>query len=351
MAKKNPIYVITDLILDNTQYSTDDKVLMLSAKSLDVIEAIAKVAQSVGVYDHSYHQLQNVHTAVRQDNIQLYQDVYPQDVRPYDKAHIIVPKGRDVGRAMLWSAMHAVREGGRIYITGATKGGAKTLIKDAEVLFGNASVLGYKQSQRIAQINHNGAADYPAEWGQLPTELQHITLDTPHGTITVGTMAGVFSHGELDDGTEFLLKHTVLRGEQSVLDLGCGYGIIGATLAPMVAQVTMVDDDLLAVRCALATAEQQGLSNVTVQASHIYSTVRDTYDLIISNPPFHQGVDVSTTVSERMIRRAPNYLSRGGRMLIVANDFLKYEPIFDEHFADFRIVARNNKYKIIEGIV
>ena len=77
----------------------------------------------------------------------------------------------------------------------------------------------------------------------------------------------------------------------------------------------------------------------------------DTYDLILSNPPFHQGVDVSTNVSERMIRRAPRYLNRGGRMLIVANDFLKYESIFDENFADFRIVARNNKYKIIEGIV
>lgn len=352
MSNKSSSYIITDLILGNTKYAETETVLVLSAESVDLIEAIAEVAKTVHVYDMSASALERVQRVVRRKNIVFSQDVYPQAESQFDTALVIVPKGRDLGRALLWSAMRAVKVGGEIYIAGANDGGAKTLIKDAELLFGTANVLDYKKSHRIAGTINHKIETYPAEWGMNPLEIQTRQFSTPLGDVSVATRAGIFSWSELDEGTEFLLENTTLRHAKAVLDMGCGNGVIGAVLAPKVEQVVMVDDNLLALSCAKATVELNHLTNVTVMASDMYTALEgQKFDLILCNPPFHDKFETSANIAQRMIQNAPAYLNRGGRLLLVANNFLKYEPIFEEHFSQWTLLAVDSKFKVLEGIV
>lgn len=345
------VYVIADLILANTRYGEDERVLVLSGDSVDVIEAIAQVAKQVDVFDLSHKVLSRLEYVVRDANVTFYDSVFPTEQEIYDTAHIIVPKGREFGRAQVWAALHALKDGGDLFITGANKGGAKSLISDAKRLFGNATVMNYKKSHRIALCKKDGLRDYPSEWGAIPNAMQSHRLDTAHGTVAVMTMPGVFSWEELDAGTAFLLENLDLGDVKTVLDVGCGNGVIGAALAPNVAQVIMTDDNLLAVRCARATIADSDLKNAMVAASDVYAALKgQTFDLIVSNPPFHQKFDVNAKVAQNIIRKAPNYLKQGGRLVIVANEFLKYEPEFEANFSQFRVIARNNKFKVIEGV-
>lgn len=341
---------MTDLILANTKYGEDETVAILSGDSVDLIEAIANVAKEVHVYDTSYRTLSRLQRVIRIPNVIFHSDIYPDGKIEFDVVHALVPKGRGVARAMLWSGMNALKDGGDFYITGANKGGAKTMIKDAEELFGNAVVLNYKKSHRIARSIKKQSNDYPQDWGGIPTKLSQRTFMTPMGDIDVFSLPGVFSWEELDEGTELLLENLKLDGVQSALDLGCGVGVIGALLAQKVDKVTLTDDDLLAIQAASATIKNLGLDNADVLPSDVYSAVEgQTFDLIACNPPFHKQFDTNANIPERMIRDAHKHLKSGGCLLIVANAFLRYEEVVMEAFGSCRTIASTTKFKVLEG--
>ena len=73
------------------------------------------------------------------------------------------------------------------------------------------------------------------------------------------------------------------------------------------------------------------------------------FDLILSNPPFHQAFDVNTNMAHRLIRGARPMLRPGGRLVIVANAFLKYEQVMASQFARSDVLARNSRFVVIEG--
>ena len=106
---------------------------------------------------------------------------------------------------------------------------------------------------------------------------------------------GVFSKRGLDFGTRTLLETIPLdRINGNVLDVGCGYGFMGVSLAKIKnAHVTMCDVNKRALHLAEKNALENGVSNsVKVIESDIYQNITDIYDLIITNPPIRAGKNV-----------------------------------------------------------
>ena len=112
---------------------------------------------------------------------------------------------------------------------------------------------------------------------------------------TITTDRGVFSHGKIDQGTALLIREMEIPPGSDVLDLGCGYGVIGIVAAMLCpdCRVTMVDVNLRACRLALQNAEALGLRNVEVvcgDARHVLAG--RSFDVILTNPPIRAGRDV-----------------------------------------------------------
>lgn len=102
----------------------------------------------------------------------------------------------------------------------------------------------------------------------------------------------IFSSFQVDEGTNVLLRFIEATAPQQILDLGCGYGVVGIVLARRfpAAQVTMVDKDLLAVRYARHNCILNGATNAQVIGSVGLENVPDNeYDLIVSNIPAKIG--------------------------------------------------------------
>jgi 16S rRNA (guanine1207-N2)-methyltransferase len=77
--------------------------------------------------------------------------------------------------------------------------------------------------------------------------------------------------------------------------------------------------------------------------------VKHRYDLIIMNPPFHEGHAAEPQLGQAMIKAAAGALRQGGELLLVANRGLPYEPILGELFKTSGEVARNARYKVLSG--
>ncbi|GLT18463.1 ribosomal RNA small subunit methyltransferase C [Vibrio zhanjiangensis] len=176
--------------------------------------------------------------------------------------------------------------------------------------------------------------------------FKEYTVNYKNQQLIIKSLPGVFSHGQFDVGSHLLLDSLPsLSGK--VLDFGCGAGVIGCVLAsinPSI-ELEMCDINALAVESSMATLAANNLKGA-VFASDIYSNTSKDYQFIISNPPFHAGLDTHYMATETLLANAPDYLNTRGQLFIVANSFLKYQPIIQNAFANCETINKTNKFAI-----
>ncbi len=175
------------------------------------------------------------------------------------------------------------------------------------------------------------------------------TLSRSGQNLILASLPGVFAHGRLDDGTELLLENLpeLPRG-QSLLDFGCGTGVIGlvAGLKSPELEVSLLDSNAMALESSHRSATINNLQ-VEIIASEGFSEVRQQYDWILSNPPFHQGVKTDFRIPRHFIQGATRHLHANGNIMLVANKHLPYRHWLEESFQSVTTVATNKAFKVL----
>ncbi|GGJ81324.1 class I SAM-dependent methyltransferase [Deinococcus aquiradiocola] len=234
---------------------------------------------------------------------------------------------------------HAVTPpGGTLYLAGDKDKGFDRYVRRAAALFGSGETVARETGMRAAKLVRRP--------GQTPPQPDAERYET-HGLTVVG-LPGVFSAAKLDKATALLLD--VLGSEdlhgQRVLDLGCGSGIIGAWAASRGADVTLLDADLQSVRSAEATLEANSLAARVLHSDVDAALQDDGYDLVLSNPPFHVGRGVVLDITAEFVQAAARRLRPGGRLVMVANEFLPYERLLRD-WQDVRSLAQQGGFKVL----
>jgi 16S rRNA (guanine1207-N2)-methyltransferase len=273
---------------------------------------------------------------------------------PFDVACLLLPKGRDLARLYLLALFDALRSGGRLYLAGPNKGGIKSVIDDTSLLFGEGQVLAYKAGNRVAIfIRPQEAPDLPEPFaapGLRAGGFDSFDAEMDGRVYHIATRPGVFARHGLDAGTRLLLDALTVRPTDHVLDLGCGYGIIGMVAAEKVGPgaVTLVDADLIAVQCAAETLRRNGLADVRLLLGDSPPALTDEcFTLIVSNPPFHAGHGVTLDVAQGFVAQAHRALQVRGRLVLVANRFLPYHRAMQECFGAVDVVAQTPQYRVL----
>lgn len=259
---------------------------------------------------------------------------------------------RDLARRWITLAREVTRPDGVVLVAGPNDAGIRRVIGDARDAIGLSVVEDYRRRSRVAHIAVPAVLPEAPEWtrepGIAPGSWARFTLQEGGADLVFETLPGVFSADRLDEGTRFLLEHLEPPEGASVLDVGCGAGVIGVVAGLRGAgSVTMTDVSLLAVAAARRNARLAGVS-VHVVAGDVYSGIEgEAYDLIVSNPPFHQGKMIDYDMPQRLIGEASEYLKPGGRLVIVANAFLPYDRVMRAHFAEVDVVAATRQYRVL----
>lgn len=263
-----------------------------------------------------------------------------------------VSKEKRVVEHVLQSLWQQLPVGGELHVAGYKDEGIKTFAKRMQAAWDCSATLQRGDSQLHLYCF--------SKHGDTATPLQAVDY---HALQAIGTWQGatlyskpgIFAWDRIDEGTAFLLAYlpqllavrdaTGLRG----LDLGCGYGLLAlALLQAGCGEVVATDNNAAAIRACeanLAVALPSQLASVV--ADDCGSTLRGSFDLILCNPPFHQGFDVEQDLTDRFLETTCRVLKFGGQALFVVNAFIPLERKAQAWFASVEKVADNGRYKLV----
>lgn len=173
----------------------------------------------------------------------------------------------------------------------------------------------------------------------IRTEIKGIPL-------AFETDASLFSPNSVDAGTLAMLKTADFLPDDKILDLGCGYGVVGIFAAKIIggSNVVMCDQSETAVQYAKKNAERNGVSDVEIKISDAYENIPDRdFTCILSNPPYHADFSVARKFIEGGYQR----LSVGGRMCMVTKRLVWYKKKLSSVFGGVRVYETDGYYVFI----
>lgn len=300
------------------------------------------VAESVGIFTTN---LAYANQMRRFDSIDVqFGEVY-QAAPHIDMVMLYWPKAKAEAEFLLAMLMAALGKGTEVVVVGENRSGVKSIEK-AFAPYGKVTKF---DSARRCSFYWGQCDNEPAPFS-LNDWYKSYPLNLGEQSLTIRSLPGVFSHGELDAGTQLLLN-TLPALTGSVLDFGCGAGVIGAAIKQRypATQITLVDISALAVASARETLRFNDLDG-EVFASDVYSEIDGQFNNIVSNPPFHAGLKTHYAATETFLSKAPVHLHAQGQLMIVANSFLRYPPFIESAFGHCNTPAKNNKFAIYHAV-
>lgn len=190
----------------------------------------------------------------------------------------------------------------------------------------------------------------------LPSRINPYPLswDLENTTNRLSNHSNVFSREHLDMASRLFLEHLPqIKDDQSIVDLGCGNGVIGLTVALQNSncEVLLVDESYMAIASAKENLKHiknpdrikfhcgDGLLKVKKKSAHI----------ILCNPPCHQHHANGETVALMMFSQASRVLKKYGALWIVANRHLAYHSKLTTWFMDVVMVASNKSFVVLKA--
>ncbi|TGN41273.1 methyltransferase [Marinobacter confluentis] len=269
-----------------------------------------------------------------------------------DTVAIFMPKSRTELSLRLALAVWLVADGGRVLLVGEKKEGIAGGVRQMKEVLPESGKL---DSARHCQVwQAKGVSTSRFSEFRLADWVKWHTVESNALAIEVAGLPGIFSDGELDAGTALLLD-TLARSPLvpgRALDFACGAGVIGAWLQTLQARdggdaypVEGLDVQFQAVTCARLTYDRAGAQG-TIAASDGLPASAGPWQSVVTNPPFHTGVRTDMSVTERFLESVSRHLVKGGELRLVANRFLPYRPLIEQHIGRASVLAENTKFVV-----
>ncbi|OAL80876.1 16S rRNA methyltransferase [Acinetobacter sp. SFB] len=316
------------------------RVLLVNAPTDDLLSNLEKdITPCLWTWD--YNELQYFQS--QQAHVHFGVDLPEGD---FDQAIIFVPKSKELLNYILHNVVSRLSLGASIFLVGEKKAGVERAAKQLQP-YGQALKLDSARHCQMWQLTIDATvtAKALADWAQ------QYTVATPNGDLTICALPGVFSQNRLDIGTAVLLPFLSKVTSGKIADFGCGAGVISAYLAKLNPKnrIFAMDVDAFALASTRMTFEKNDLAPEQLEITAVTGIEEAPLFLhaIVSNPPFHQGIQTDYNASESLCKTSRRHLKSGGELWIVANRFLNYPLLIEQNFGQCTTKADQQGFKVL----
>jgi len=177
--------------------------------------------------------------------------------------------------------------------------------------------------------------------------------ELPGASLRLHTTWGLFSPRGIDEGSELLLEHLEVQEDDIALDLGCGYGPIGLTIARQASagSVHLVDKDFVAIDYSRDNALRNNINNTEIYLSNGFSAVPEDLQLslVVSNLPAKVGNEFFQITFDDARRR----MQPGARIVVVTINGLRsfIKRSFNEVFGNCKKLKQGKTYTVSMAVL
>lgn len=167
--------------------------------------------------------------------------------------------------------------------------------------------------------------------------------------------AAVFSREKLDIGTRLFLENLpVDKKYKTIVDLGCGNGVLGlvAAIKNPAANLIFTDESYMAVESSISnflSVFNETREAEFLQTDCLQSVADNSVSLILCNPPFHQNNAINDDVAWQMFTQSKAALQAKGELWVIGNRHLGYHAKLKHLFGHCDVVASNKKFTLLKA--
>jgi len=261
----------------------------------------------------------------------------------YDYVFIQIPKNQSYFEDILCHLTHHLREGSQIICGSMVKHLAPSSFDLIGKYIGPTTTsLALKKARLIFASFEKEKADSP-----YPLKVTVEGFEKPFIN-----HSNLFSREKLDIGTRFLLENMPGGAFDSILDLGCANGIIGisAKLLFPAARIAFSDESAMAIESARVNYRSYFTDEAEFYWTNCFeSGEKQSKDLILCNPPFHQSNTIGDFIAWQMFTDAKEALKKGGLLRVIGNSHLGYQLKLKKLFTRVQVITKNKKFMIIDA--
>ena len=271
--------------------------------------------------------------------------------KQFDSVVYRVSKERAATHHVINQAARVLKFRASLYLSGKKNEGIKNYVKQSSNLLRHRTHAKKTGSDYCALIKKNSLLVKPlpdnnyARLRTLKSLREGKYLSKP----------GIFGWDKIDRGSAFLIDNladsirNLSINSTSVLDLGCGYGYIACEASNHnFKYIVATDNNAAAIAACQENFGRLLKVNYDVIASDAGSTLNRAFDLILCNPPFHQGFSVRPVFISKFLRNTSNLLTKSGKAIFVVNKFIPVEKIALDYFNNVSVIKSNDTFKLVQ---
>ena len=337
---------LLDYVLENILLTEASKIVILNDSFGALTVALARF--NITAISDSYISQQATKLNLTKNNLSQQNIVLRNSLDwPIDSADLVmikVPKTMAFFEDQLIRLQSLLQEDTVVIAAGMVKTMPKTVWKLMEQYLGPTKPSLAKKKARLIftsldKTKKPSTNPYPSHYQLEKTQYR------------ICNHANVFSRESLDIGTRFLLRNLPQNiNAETIVDLGCGNGVVGLMLAEKcsLATIYFVDESYMAV----ASAEENFLHAFTDKkaefcvADGLVEFEDGSMDLIVCNPPFHQQNTVGNQIAISLFVQSKRVLRKGGVLWVIGNRHLGYHINLRNCFGNCQEIASNKKFVI-----
>lgn len=308
----------------------------------DLFEANKKVCFINPQYLTDLDHFNSKNTVVLTDDIRMYSPLSragyncsPEINYNVDISIILLPKFKELARELIIIGLEKAK-GGYVVIDGDKKDGIISITKELEKEFSFDIKLSKAHGKIVA---------FRTDHALLPPTWHSRKVNKINNEFV--TVPGIFSWDHVDAASELLKNYLPNNLKGCGADLGAGWGFLTKFLEKLesVDHIYAIDASKRALECAAKNCE-------TSKVKFVWEDVQKwqapkPLDFIVMNPPFHSNGKVDIKLGEMFIISAARNLIKDGNLHMVSNRHLPYENILGRHFAGWKEIGGDNKFKVI----